>query len=119
MKAGLTIREETVAGVRVVHLSGYLDGHTCAELDRHLAPLLKSGAHRVVMELSGLGYIASAGVGVFINAQHHLEKSGGNLQLVNPGTSVKEIFAILGLESLFVIHPTLAAGLAAAGAKAP
>ena len=49
-----------------------------------------------------------------LNAQHQLKKSGGNLQLVNPAQSVREIFSILGLESLFVIHENLDAGVAAA-----
>lgn len=114
MKAGLTITEQTAGPVRVLRLAGYLDGHTCADLDRHVSALLKANALRVVVELSGVGYIASAGVGVFINLQHQLKQKGGNLQLVNPGASVREIFSILGLEELFVIHDTLPQGLAAA-----
>lgn len=116
MKAGLTITEETQGTVLIVHLAGYLDGHTCADLDRRVTALLKAGTKRLVIELSGLGYIASAGVGIFINTQHQLEKAGGNLQLVSPSPSVREIFAILGLESLFVIHDTLGQGVSAAGA---
>jgi len=116
MKAGLTVSEETQGPVLIVHLAGYLDGHTCAELDRRITALIKAGAKRLVIELAGLSYIASAGVGIFINTQHIVEKAGGNLQLVSPSPSVREIFAILGLESLFVIHDTLSQGVTAAGA---
>lgn len=116
MKSGLTITEQTHGAVLVVHLSGYLDGHTCAELDRRVNTLLQGSSKRLVFELSGLGYIASAGIGIFINVQHRAKKSGGNLQLVNPSPSVREIFNILGLESLFVIHQTLAQAVAAAAA---
>ena len=114
MKAGLTITEQTQGMVLIVHLAGYLDGHTCAELDRRVTALLQGSSKRLVFELSGLGYIASAGIGIFISVQHRAKKSGGNLQLVNPSASVREIFTILGLESLFVIHATLAQAVAAA-----
>lgn len=114
MKSGLTINERDEAGVHVLTLIGYLDGHTFVELERRLDGLVKAGKTRLVLELSGLGYIASAGVGSFINCQHQVKRSGGNLQLVNPSPSVREIFAILGLETLFVIHDTIAQGVAAA-----
>lgn len=113
-KSGLTITDRTVGDVQVLALAGYLDGHTFQSLERRLEALLKVGASRLVIELSGLTYIASAGVGAFINMQHMLKKTGGNLQLVKPSDSVREIFSILGLDSLFVIHETLESGLAAA-----
>lgn len=114
MKSGLTISERDDLPVHVLTLTGYLDGHTFVELERCLDRLVKTGQTKLVFELSGLSYIASAGVGAFINCQHQVKHAGGNLQLVNPSPSVREIFAILGLESLFVIHDTIDAGIAAA-----
>jgi len=114
MKSGLTISGDAVGAVQVLKLVGYLDGHTFVELEKRIDALVRAGHARLVVELSGLNYIASAGVGVFINGQHRVRNSGGNLQLVNPTASVREIFSILGLESLFVIHDTLDAGVAAA-----
>jgi anti-sigma B factor antagonist len=114
MKSGLTISEREAPPVQVLTLTGYLDGHTFVELERRLEGLVAAGRTRLVIELSGLDYIASAGVGSFINCQHQVKRAGGNLQLVNPSASVREVFAILGLESLFVIHQTVEAGIAAA-----
>jgi anti-anti-sigma regulatory factor len=37
------------------------------------------------------------------------------VQLVNPSASVREIFSILGLGSIFTIHDTLDQGVKAAG----
>jgi anti-sigma B factor antagonist len=116
VKPGLKIAQSNVGAVKVLRLDGYLDGHTFIDLERFIDDLLKQGTCRLVIELSGMTYIASAGVGVFISAQHKANKSGGNLQLVNPSDSVREIFNILGLERLFVIHDTVEQGLAAAKA---
>jgi anti-sigma B factor antagonist len=116
MRSGLTITDTTQGTVTVLSLKGYLDGHTYVELERRLDKALTDGTHRLVVDLAELTYIASAGVGVFINGQHQLRKAGGSLQLVKPNDSVREIFNILGIESLFVIHDTLAGGVTAAAA---
>ena len=112
-KSGLAITTSQVGVVVAVKLVGYLDAHTIQDLERFLDQLLKSGHKRVAMDLSGLTYIASAGVGLFINFNHRL-KGDGSMQLVNPSANVKEIFTILGLDSIFTLHGTMDAGIAAA-----
>lgn len=114
MRSGLTLTETSHGTVTVLALKGYLDGHTFVELERRLDDALTAGSKRLVTDLSEVSYIASAGVGVLINGQHQLRKAGGSLQLVNPNDSVREIFNILGIESLFVIHESLASAVAAA-----
>jgi anti-anti-sigma factor len=114
MKNGLTITEGTMDGVHVLKLAGFLDGHTFVELERKLGALLKAGRFRIVVDLAGLTYIASAGVGAFINGQHLAKKSNGSLQLANAGPSVKEIFDILGLDAIFTIHASLPEAVKAA-----
>jgi anti-sigma B factor antagonist len=114
MKSGLQIGESAAGAVRVLRLQGYLDGHTFVDLERRLDALLKERGGRVVVELSGLTYIASAGVGVFINGLHKARAGGGSLQLATPSQSVREIFGILGLESVFTIHDTIESAVQAA-----
>lgn len=113
-KSGITLANAVHDGVTVVRIGGFLDGHTIMNLERHVDALAKVENQRLVFELSGLTYIASAGVGLFISISHRLKGLGGRLELVKPSPSVAEIFAILGLESIFTIHPDLATGIAAA-----
>ena len=114
MKSGLLIGESATGPVRVLRLQGYLDGHTFVDLERRLDALFKDRGSRIVVELSGLSYIASAGVGVFINGLHKARAAGGSLQLATPSQSVREIFGILGLESVFTIHDSIEEAVAAA-----
>jgi anti-anti-sigma factor len=114
MKSGLTISESRTDDVLVLKLSGYLDGHTFVDLEKALDTAIKGGSHRIVIDLAELTYIASAGVGVFINSQHQVRKHGGSLQLVNPAPTVREVFGILGLEAIFTIHLTVDQGVRAA-----
>jgi len=114
MKSGLTISTSRTDEVLVLKLSGYLDGHTFVDLEKALDATIKAGSHRIVIDLAELTYIASAGVGVFINSQHQVRKHGGSLQLVNPAPTVREVFGILGLEAIFTIHQTVDQGVRAA-----
>lgn len=114
MKSGLTISESLTDDVLVLKLSGYLDGHTFVDLEKSLDAAIKRGSHRIVIDLAELTYIASAGVGVFINSQHQVRKHDGSLQLVNPAPTVREVFGILGLEAIFTIHQTVDQGVRAA-----
>jgi anti-sigma B factor antagonist len=103
-KIGLTITPTANGPVTILKLTGFLDGHTFVLLERALDQAIKNGARRIAMDLSELGYIASAGVGLFINTQHKLKADGGDLQLASPTANVREIFTILGLDAIFTIH---------------
>ena len=117
MKTNLSITEASVeGGVTVLKLAGYLDGHTLVDLERKLEALYKLGKYRLVMDLGGLSYIASAGVGAFINGQHQTKKQYGCLMLANAGPNIREIFEILGLDAIFTIHASLPAAVKAAQA---
>jgi anti-sigma B factor antagonist len=116
MKPALQIARSARDGIEIVALSGFLDGRTSVDLERCFDGLFAAGNARVVIELSHLSYIASAGVGVFIDGQYRAKNNGGNVQLVNPTANVREILLILGLDSLIGIHETLELALSAAKA---
>ncbi len=115
-KSGLTLSNSTTDGVVLIRIGGFLDGHTFVDLERHFDQVMKAGHRRLVLELSGLSYIASAGVGLFINTNHRLKAEGGRVELVNPSPNVKEIFTILGLDAIFTLHEKVESAVAAAKA---
>lgn len=114
MANSLTIEERNEGDVLVLSLTGSLDGHTFVEMERVMKELVAGGQQVFVIELHDLGYIASAGVGVFINIQQSVSEKGGGLLLVDPSPVVKEVFDILGLQALFQIHGDTQSALAAA-----
>jgi anti-anti-sigma factor len=65
--------------------------------------VVDDGYHRLVVDLAGLTYIASAGVGIMINYFQQVSEKGGCLHIACPTPSVKEIFNLLGLEALLRI----------------
>ena len=74
---------------------------------------VKDGRTRVKLELSGVAFIDSGGVGTLVKLRKALEGSGGGLVILNPGTTVQNILKLVGLSGL-VKHETVRAGAASA-----
>jgi anti-anti-sigma factor len=88
-------------GVVILTVRGFLDAHTYEELEKIINDLFDSNVHRLAVDLSGLDYISSAGAGVFIGAIGTAQEHEGNIILMRPSPSVKEVFKLLGLTEIF------------------
>ena len=92
--------EIQVVGDGRVTLKGRLDA---AESDRALA-VLRGLDRPLTVDLSGLDYISSAGIGVLIETYKRLNASGHTLKLVNLLPRVRNIFAYAGLDRILTIE---------------
>ena len=100
------VKRQLQDGVVQIAIHGYLDAHTFEELERTIAELFEDNAYRLVVDLSGLDYISSAGAGVFIGAIGTAQDNNGNIVLVRPSVNVKEVFDLLGLSQVFTFKDT-------------
>ena len=87
-------------------IQGFLDAHTFEELEKKINDLFEAGNYKLIVDLSGLDYISSAGAGVFIGAIGTAQENDGNIILIKPGTNVKEVFDLLGLSQIFTFKDT-------------
>lgn len=97
----------------VMTLAGFLDAHTFEQLDEAISDLFDRDVYKIVANLKGVEYISSAGAGVFIGSLTAAQESGGNIILVNPTPSVREVFELLGLTQIFEIMEDIDAALKA------
>ena len=81
----------------VLALSGELDVVSAPELERCLDEVLADPHAHVVLDLSDLGFVDSAGVSVLIKAKQDAESSGRTLVLGRPTEQVHRVFALVGL----------------------
>ena len=95
------VKEQFEDGVTLLTVRGFLDAHTFEELEKTINDLFDSGSHKLVVDLSGLDYISSAGAGVFIGAIGTAQENDGNIILMQPSPNVKEVFDLLGLSQIF------------------
>lgn len=114
----LRIRCATVgpeAEVTVVALEGLLDTVSAFQFERVLGELVSQGARRLVVDLSGLEFVSSAGWGSFTSHLTKLRAEGGDLKLFGLRAEVARIFHLLQLGSVLEVHDVLANAIAAFG----
>ena len=63
--------------VNILKVSGYLDTTTAGELEAALYGLLEKANFKIVVDLSGVTYISSAGWGIFIGEIKKIRNNGG------------------------------------------
>jgi anti-anti-sigma factor len=117
----LDVSLERIGEVPLARVSGRVD-HANAEAFRGaLAPVLTDcchGAVPLVMDLSRLEYISSAGLRILMLAARQVAQQGGTLLLAAPQPVVRQILRISRFDLLFRIRDTLDEALAEARAPA-
>jgi anti-sigma B factor antagonist len=87
-------------GVSVLKVSGYLDTTTASELETALYGLLEKKEIKIVVDLSGVNYISSAGWGIFIGEIKEIRHKGGDIKLSGMSGDVYEVFQLLEFNSI-------------------
>jgi len=87
-------------GVSVLKVSGYLDTNTASELESALYQLLKKNEFKIVVDLSGVTYISSAGWGISIGEIKDIRNNGGDLKLSGMIGDVYEVFQLLEFNTI-------------------
>ncbi len=82
-------------GSQRVSVGGRLDTHTYEDLDEALAPLLTRHLHSLVLDLSTLEYISSAGIRSIFKARKALAGHGGKVLIVNPQPQIQKVFDVV------------------------
>jgi len=109
----LELSESSDGSVTVIAVKGRLDSATAPTLDERLSRTLDAPSRRLLIELSQLEYISSAGFRILLLAMKRADQSEG--QLVHAGVSgkVRELFDLGGFLDLFRICSTRDEGVAA------
>jgi anti-sigma B factor antagonist len=82
-------------------VTGEVDVYEAPRLRAALFALLDEGPDRVVIDCSGMRFIDSAGLAVFVDAQRRLQPRGGTLVLRGLRSATRRIFEITALEDVF------------------
>ena len=64
-----------------------------------------------VLDLQGLGYISSSGIGAFVNILLRVEDSNAKLILLGPQRNVRSVFTVLGFSQFFEMTESKAEAL--------
>jgi len=97
-----------VGGYSVVAVTGELDVYTAPALEEALGDLVDAGSVEVVVDLTGVTFMDSTGLGLLIKALKWTREHGGSLRIVANSEKVLRVFRVTGLDSVLALHETLA-----------
>ena len=93
--------------IAVVRVLGQIDTTTSHELERRLQYLLRDRQFEIIIDLSKVTYISSAGWGIFISEIRGIRESGGDLKLVGMTPEVSEVFELLEFHNILESFKTV------------
>ena len=103
----LSLESKTVSEQTVLAVGGELDTYTAPTLRDRLADLQESGTNTVVIDLSGVDFLDSTGLGVLVASLERAKQLGGALPLVCAEERILRLFRITGLDAVFTICQTV------------
>lgn len=93
-----------VAGVTIVDFSGRIVlGEGSAGVRDLIRNLIKQGTKKILLNLRGVEYIDSSGLGELVNAFTNMRSQGGELKLLNLTKRVRALLQITKLLTVFDI----------------
>ena len=96
MSDDLRISIEGSGPKRTCRLAGHLDTHTYQRADAELEPILADPSiNLLVLDLSDLEYISSAGLRTVFRARKGLGSRGGKVLVANPQPQIRKVFDLV------------------------
>ncbi len=111
----MDIQTHTSGAATVVVLTGKLDTVTAPAFEKRIREVIGTGAVRLVLDLSAIEYISSAGLRGLLVLSKLLKEKQGKACLVGVKGNVRSVFEMSGFLTFFRAEETVEAAVAALG----
>lgn len=92
-------------GTLIARLSGELDHHGAVAVRSLIdSQIMQHKPKKTVLELSGLDFMDSSGIGLIMGRYALIERLGGEFSVLSPNERILKIFKLAGLERLVKIE---------------
>ncbi len=104
----LNVRTEDARSfTKTIYLKGSLDTETVSTFDQELDTVLESPLKVLVLDLSELEYLSSAGIRSMFRAQKSMKARAGKALIVNPQPAVQKVFDIVKAVDLSAVFASV------------
>jgi anti-anti-sigma factor len=107
------LREDAIGDVTILEVQGRIDSGSAPALGERLTGMLGAPGRRLLLDLSRLEYISSAGFRVLLLAGKRAEGGGSRFALCGVTGKVRQLFDLGGFLDLFTISSSREEGIAA------
>lgn len=84
-------------------VTGEVDVYTSPVLKSYIVSALDDGCSDLVVDLEGVEFIDSSGLGVLVSGLRRVKEHGGSMRLVCTRENILKIFRITGLDKVFPV----------------
>jgi anti-anti-sigma factor len=100
-------------GIHILKIIGRADTSYAIEMDSTLHAAAADGKNKMILDLSELAYISSAGLRTFADILALNKAKNGDLKLAAVNPKVLRILQIIGFDQYFAIHDSVDEAVAA------
>ena len=97
------VAREDHSDISILRLKGFLDAHTAPNFEQAIQELIEENRFKIIVSMSDLNYISSAGLGVFMGFIEEIREKEGDIKLSNMTDKVYKVFDLLGFPALYQI----------------
>lgn len=110
--AELNISERQAGDITILDMSGKVTiGEGSVALRSAIRRLLGEGKNKILLNLGGVGYVDSSGIGELVSSFTAVNKEGGTLKLLNLTQKIQDLLAITKLLTVFDVFDSEADAL--------
>ncbi len=111
--AELNITERQAGDVTILDMDGKVTiGEGSVALRTTIRRLLSEDKKKIILNLAGVGYVDSSGIGEFVSSFTAVNKEGGTLKLLNLTQKIQDLLAITKLLTVFDVFESESEALA-------
>ena len=106
--------------ITVMDFSGRLTlGNQLIDIEHAIVDHIRQGGGKLVLELSKLEFMDSAGVGALVLCSSTMKKTGGKMVLAGAAGKVKQVLELTSLDRIIEMYPDLSSACEALSRNAP
>ena len=113
--AKLGVKLERVQNAAVVRLTGEVDAQSAPDLEKALRTARGEVASVIVADLSGLGYLGSAGWGMLLASAKGIEGDGKQFVLAGMSKEIRKVFEMLHFHRVLRSSPDVETAIRLSG----
>jgi anti-anti-sigma factor len=93
--------------VNLVSLEGNLDISASEQFDSELGSQIDGGARKIILDFSGVKFVASTGLRMILKAAQRMKAENGLLHICCVNETVMEVFQMTGFDTILAISDTV------------
>ena len=90
----------------LVEVHGRIDSMNANQFGQGVLTAIEEGHVNIVLDLSGVEYMSSAGLREIVGSLKKAKRSGGDVRIAQPSDRVREVLELAGLDTIVQIFDT-------------